>query len=128
MVGAVRVRGLRELSRDFRRMSGGISDELVDGLKAAAEDVRTDAENYALTRIRNMPRSPHWAGMRIGVSKAQGLVFMVPSARGRGGRGRANLATLLMERSMDPALQQNASSVERNVSGVLDKLAGRNGF
>jgi len=128
MVGAVRVRGLRELSRDFRRMSGDISDELVDGLKAAAEDVRTDAENLALTRIRNMPRSPHWAGMRIGVSKAQGLVFMVPSARGRGGRGRANLATLLMERSMDPALQQNAATVERKVGDVLDSLAGRNGF
>ena len=123
---AVRVKGLAELSRDFRRMSGDVSTEVVDGLKAAAEDVRTDAENYALTRIRNMPRSPNWAGMKI-IAGVKG-VSMVPSARGRGGRGRANLATLLMERSMDPALQQNAATVEKKVGDVLDSLAGRNGF
>jgi hypothetical protein len=129
-IGTVRVRGLKELSRDFRRISKDLSDELVDGLKEAADGVRSDAEDLALGKIRNMPLSPHWAGMRIGVSRAQGLVFMVPAARSRRrkGSGRSNLKNLLLERAMDPALAKNADGVVKNVDNLLGKIAGQNGF
>lgn len=128
--GAIRVKGLRELSRDFKRISKDLSDDLVKELKAAGEDVKRDAEDLALTQIRNMPRSPHWAQMRIGVSRAQGLVYMVPFARSRRGRGtsRPNLANLLLEEAMDPALERNAAKVERKVDDLLGRLADDNGF
>jgi hypothetical protein len=124
----VRVSGLRETTRAFRRISKSLDSELVDGLKGAAEVVRTDAEQFALGRIRNMPASPRWAGMRIGVSSAKGSVFMVPSARRAGGSGRSNLSKLLMERSMDPAVEKNAAKVIKGVDNLLGKLAGENGF
>jgi hypothetical protein len=126
----VNVRGLKELSRDFRRISKGLSDDLVDSLKEAAEVVERDAEDFALGRIRNMPSSPRWSGMRIGVSRAQGLVYIVPSARSRrrAGSSRGNLANLLRERAMDPAVERNASSVEKKVDDLLGRLAGQSGF
>ena len=130
MAAAVRVRGLAELNRDFRRFSGDISTQLVDGLKEAAEDVRTDAEQLALGRIRNMPRSPRWAGMKINVARGNAAVRMYPKARSRRrpGGGRSNLANLLLDRSMDPALEQNAAGVEKKVDDLLGRLASKNGF
>lgn len=126
----VRVEGLRELSRAFKRISKDLSDDLVKELKAAGDDVKEDAESFALGRIRNMPQSPRWSGMRIGVARAQGLVYMVPLARSRRrpGGGRSNLGDLLMDRAMDPALEKNAAGVVRKVDDLLDRLAGVNGF
>ena len=127
--GAVRVRGLRELSRDFKRMSKDLSDDLTDALKEAADPVKETAQHLALSEIENMPASPHWARMRIGVSRAQGTVYMVPAARRRSsGRSRPNLATLLLDRSMDPALDKHSDEVVDRVDKMLGDLAGANGF
>ena len=126
--GAVRVRGLKELTRAFKNISKDLSRELNDELKEAAEPVRSGAERYALGRIRNMPRSPHYATMRVGVSKAQGVVYVVPAWRRRGGKGRANLKTLLLERAMDPALEENQAEVLHKVDNMLGRLAGHQGF
>jgi hypothetical protein len=126
--GAVRVRGLRELTRAFKKISKDLDKELTNELKEAAEPVRSGAEKLALGRIRNMPRSPHYAGMRVGVSKAQGAVYVVPAWRRRGGSGRANLKTLLLERAMDPALEENQGEVLDKVDRMLGRLAGHQGF
>lgn len=128
--GTIRVIGLKQLSRDFKRISKDLSDELVDELKDAAEDVKDEAERLALTEIRNMPRSPRWAGMRIGVSRAQGLVYMVPAARSRRkpNRSRKNLAILLLDEAMDPAVERNADKVTGKVDDLLGRLADRHGF
>jgi len=126
--GAVVVRGLRELSRDFRKMSGELPKELYDSLKQAAEPVRSGAEMKAMGKIRNMPASPRWAEMRTGVSKAQGRVYIVPQARKRGGSGRANLATLLLERAMEPALEENTDKVIESVDKMLGRFGGDYGF
>ena len=127
--GAIRVIGLKELSRDFKRMSKELSDELVGELKDAAQVVVDEAEELALRRIRNMPRSPRWAGMRIGVSRAQGLVYMVPAARRRsGGSGRKNLADLLLDEAMDPAAEKNAGKVVDRLDDMLGRIANGNGF
>jgi hypothetical protein len=109
-------------------MGGDVHKELNDALKAAAEPVARDAEHLALTQIRNMPRSPHWAGMRIGVSVARGVVYMVPAARSKKRIKRPNLSDLLLNRAMDPALERNAAKIEHEVDRMLGRLAGENGF
>lgn len=128
MAEAIRVIGLKELSRDFKRMSKELSDELVGELKDAAQVVADDAEQLALTRIRNMPRSPRWAGMRIGVSRAQGLVYVVPAARSKRRIKRPNLAALLLDEAMDPAVEKNASKVVDRLDDMLGRIANGNGF
>lgn len=128
MADAIRVVGLRELSRDFKRMSKDLSDELVGELKEAAQVVADDAEQLALTRIGNMPRSPRWAGMRIGVSRAQGLVYVVPAARSRRKFKRPNLGQLLLAEAMDPAVEKNQQKVVERLEEMLDRLANSNGF
>jgi hypothetical protein len=117
----VRVTGLRELTRACKKMSGDLDKELRASLLKAAEPVRTTAEGLALGRIRNMPRSPRWAGMRIGAT-AKGA-YMVPRARGGGGSGRPNLKALLLDRSMDPALEQKQSEVMEGVDKMMDDLS-----
>ena len=69
-------------------------------------------------------------GMRIGVSRAQGLVYMVPAARSRRkpNRSRKNLAALLLDEAMDPAVERNADKVTRKVDDLLGRLADRHGF
>lgn len=127
-VATLKVEGLQPLIRSFKNMGGDVHKELNDSLRAAAAPVETDAEHLAMTRIRNMPRSPHWAGMRIGVSVARGVVFMVPAARSKRTRKRRKFGDLLLERAMDPALERNAVKVEHEVDRMLGRLAGENGF
>jgi hypothetical protein len=53
---------------------------------------------------------------------------MVPQAKRGRGSGRANLNALLMERAMQPALDQNESEVVDHMDKLLGRLAGENGF
>lgn len=126
---AVRVKGLKELTRAFNGMSKDIAQDLVWELEEAADPVRKTAEPLALTTIRNMPRSPRWATMKISVSKAKGAVAMFPaSRRQRGSSGRPNLADLLMDRAMDPALEANETEVVKKVDDLLERLGDEHGF
>jgi hypothetical protein len=125
--GAI-IRGLEELDRDFRKIAKDVTKEFRKELIEAAEPVKRTAEELALGRIRNMPRSPRWAGMRIGVSVAKSSIYMVPSARRRGSAGRPNLANLLLERAMDPAVEQSADQIVGRVDAMVAHLAARNGF
>jgi hypothetical protein len=127
--GAIHVQGLAELQRDFRRMSKELVGDLRRELKDAAEPVKKLGESLALGEIRNMPSSPRWAGMRIGVS-GQAIVYMVPSARSRRRRGgaRPNLAPLLLDRAMEPALERNSGQILARVDRMLGRLGGEYGF
>jgi hypothetical protein len=118
------VRGQRELSRAFAKADRDIRLEWRRRLRAVAEPVRRDVEELALTRIRNMPKSPKWARMRTGVT--QRLVYVAPRQRGTHGRGprrRSNLADLLMDRAMQPALNHHRADIERAVDRLLDEIA-----
>ena len=127
--GTVRVIGLRELQRDFKRISKDLDKGMTAELKKAAAPVADQGERLALTRIRNMPATPHWAGMRIGVSAARGSVYMVPSAKRRGGgSGRPNLGGLLLTRAMEPALEDKQNEVLESMEDFLDRLGRSNGF
>lgn len=124
--GAVRISGLRELQRDFKKISRSLSKELRAELIKAADPVKDRAEALALSEIRNMPRSPDWAGMRVGVTAKS--VYMVPFRKRRRGTGRANLKGLLLDRAMDPALDEKQGEIVESVGQMIDNLADRNGF
>jgi hypothetical protein len=117
---AVRVQGLRELSRAFAVADKTLSRELRDKLREAAEPVRSDAEALAVARIPRI--GVPWSRMRVGVTRS--AVYVAPRQRGARGsrRRRPNLADLLMERSMQPALDANVPRVKESVEDVLDTV------
>jgi hypothetical protein len=121
---AVRVKGLHELQRDFRKLSRDLSKEVRDELKQAAEPVADRAQDLALSEISHM--TGRWSEMKVGAT--QKSVYVRPRARRRGGRPRPNFAPLMLERAMDPALEQRSADVVRALEGTLDRLAGRHGF
>lgn len=126
--GAIEVQGLTELLRAFRGISKDLDKKLTKTLKDAAEPAAAQAEDFALGHIRNMPRSPRWAGMRIGVARRQGEVYMVPRARARGGgRKRPNLNPLLLV-EMEAAVQMKAADIENALGRLVDDLADSHGF
>jgi hypothetical protein len=121
---AVVVRGQRDLSRAFAKADRDTRLAWRRTLRQLAEPVRSDAEQLALQTIRNMPKSPKWARMRTGVT--QKLVYVAPRQKGTRGRGRGrrpNLADLLMDRAMQPALDRHRGDVERAVELLFDRIA-----
>ncbi len=126
--GAVRVRGLKELNRAFRALDKSLSKDLTDELKKAADPVKDEAEHLALSQIRNMPRSPQWAEMRIGVSKAQGLVYMVPVQRGGRRWSRGKFKGILLRESMRPSVENKRGEVIEQIDDWLDRWGGEEGF
>lgn len=124
----VRVRGLRELTRAFKEIPEEIVEEMTWELLEAANPVKMEAQDLAVTQITNMPRSPEWAAMKLGVSRRQGVVWMAPALRGGRGRKRPNLADLLMGRSMEPALEHNQDKVVDRIDDLIDRIADNHGF
>lgn len=120
----VRVEGLDGLRRAFRAYDRALATDLDDALEEAANPVRRDAQNLASVSIRRI--TPSWARMRVGTTG--GVVYVAPVERGAKGRGnqrlrRPNLANLLMERAMEPALARNQAAVVRRVDQALDEFA-----
>jgi len=118
------VYGLSDLQAAFkdadRQLRLGIRAEL----RQIAEPVAREAEQLALDSIRRMPRSPKWSKMRIGVTR--NLVYVAPRQKGTHGRGprrRPNLADLLLDRAMEPALERNTPGIERHFDQLLDQVA-----
>lgn len=124
MADTVRVQGLRELQSAFARIGGEVQGEIREGLVKAAEPVRGRAETHAVQEIRNIGSA--WSRMRIGVTTK--LVYVAPAMRRRRGTPRPNLAPLLMNRAMQPALDESAPEVVAALDFVVDRLAGENGF
>jgi hypothetical protein len=127
---AIRIEGLRELERAFRLYGRGLEKGLREAMEAGAEVVRPDAETLALSEIRRMTLP--WSRMRVGVSRR--VAYVAPVERGRNtkrGRiakdrySRPNLKPLLLDRALEPALEQNVPRVEREFSDALDDLARR---
>jgi hypothetical protein len=125
-VAEVHVRGLRELQAALAKADRDTRLGLRADLRNVAKPVQQDAQQLALSTIAGMPRSPRWAGMRIGVTRS--LVYVAPrqkGTRGRGPEGRPNLANLLMTKAMEPALERNRPGIERSMETVLDRMADR---
>jgi hypothetical protein len=116
----IHVQGLRDLQRAFALADKSVSKELRATLRDAAEPVRSDAARLAVQEITRI--GPRWSQMRVGVTRT--LVYVAPKERGVKSRGlqqrkRKNLAPLLRDRALDPALDRNIGQVERKVEQML---------
>lgn len=123
---AVRVLGLRDLERAFDAADRTVRNDMRDALAEAAAPVRSDAQTLAGTEIRRLSAGSPWTRMRIGVGRT--VAYVAPVERGVKGRGgqrrrRPNLANLLMDRAMEPALQRNQEQVARRVEKLIDEVA-----
>jgi hypothetical protein len=121
---AVEVRGLRELQAAFAKADRETRLGLRGALREIAEPVRRDAETLATSSIPRI--GPKWSKMRTGVTRK--LVYVAPRQRGVKTRGadprrRPNLATLLMDRAMEPALESHEPALELAVDHMLDEVA-----
>lgn len=124
MSDVVRVTGLRELQRDLKRYDADLGKEVRKTLAAAAEPIRVRAQGLANANISRI--GPRWEQMRIGVT-AKG-VYLAPKSRRRSGSPRPNLAGLLMDDAMQPAVDSGADTVVAALEVMLDRLGGENGF
>jgi len=122
MADPIRVEGLRELQRAFKRADGTLQKDFRTSLRVAAEPVRASAEQLAVEKIRRI--GVPWSRMRVGITQRE--VYVAPVKRGQKGRDqrlrRPNLFDLLMGRSLEPALDQNIGKVEANVEKVLETV------
>ena len=118
--GSVKVKGLRELRREFKRVSKDADKEVRDGLKQAAAPVREEAANLF---ERYDARSA--AGYRVSV---RGRVVTVQQSRRRTTGQHPEFGALQMRRALIPALQRREDEVVEGVERVLDQLADRSGF
>lgn len=122
----LRVEGLGSLQRAFSVIDRDVATDLRATLRRAAEPVKHDAESLAASRIRRI--GTPWAQMRVGVTRTS--VYVAPARRGTGSRGnqrrrRPNLANLLLNRSLLPALHQNEAKVAAQVELMLAELASK---
>jgi 16S rRNA U516 pseudouridylate synthase RsuA-like enzyme len=117
---------MRELSAAIARAGKDSRRELRAAFVEVAEPVARDAQSLALAKISRMAASPRWSMMRVGVTRTS--VYVAPKKRGVTTRGadprrRPNLADLMMDRAMQPALEQNEHEIEAAVEHALDRVA-----
>jgi len=120
----VRVQGLKELQRDLKKMRSDLGKELKAELRSVAEPVRQTAEQLAVANLPNI--GPAWSRMRIGITTS--VVYVAPRTRRKAGSPRPNLAQLLMDKSMQPALDQHEAGIESALEVMLDRLGEKSGF
>ena len=118
----VRVEGLRDLQRAFKLADRAQEKDLRVTLRRVAEPVRSEAELLASSTIPRIGLP--WSRMRVGVTQTS--VYVAPRQRGDRARGsrrrRPNLAGLLLNRSMLPALAHNQQRVVREVDAMLGRV------
>jgi hypothetical protein len=121
VAGTVRVRGLKELHRDFKKMSKELGKEVDRELKAAAAPVREDAAS----RFQGYsPRSA--SGYRVR-SRGFGQVAVQQSRRKTTGQ-RPDFGSLQMRRALLPALYAKEDEVHRAIDRMLGRWGGEYGF
>lgn len=124
MVTGVKVSGLSELQRDLKRADPDLAIDLRNGLKELAAPVRDLAASKAAAKISHL--GTRWARMRVGA--VQRGVYVAPASRRRGGSPRPNLGTLLMQRAMEPALEERQDQIVQGVERLLDTFGLEHGF
>lgn len=116
---AVRVRGLKELQRDLRKVSREVEGDLRTELKRLGEPVRVEAERLAQAQ----GWGDKWSRARVGY--ASGIVYVAPAARRTTGTPRRNFGVLMMTREFMPAVENKRADVEAGVEKMLDRLFDR---
>lgn len=122
MADTVYVEGLTDLLRACRHSETEVRSLVRKKLLESGQSVREEAQSLASANISHI--GARWARMRIGlVSRG---VYIAPASRRAGGSPRPNLGTLLLEKSMLPAVAAQAGTVERRLEQAVDELAARN--
>jgi hypothetical protein len=123
--GTVVVRGYRELDRAFADISKDLRKEERKQLKEVAEPVRALAEQMAAGNISNI--GAYWSRMRLGVTSK--VVYVAPKSRKTGrGSPRPNLAGLLLDRAMQPALDSKSDQIMSDYERWVGSINTRHGF
>lgn len=114
---AIRVEGLQELGRTFKRMEKTTAKTMRDGLRGAGRIVAEDATSRE-------SRYPGLSGFtsRIG----RGTSVEVKRRRSTGTRG--DFGALLMRRVLLPAQRAREDEVVRALEEMLGRWAAREGF
>lgn len=123
----LRLDGLREINQSFNRFGPRVKEGLKNEFVRVGEPVRSLSEELAVEKIRNIGED--WSRMRLGVTAS--TVYVAPQARrrrGHPGYKRPNLAVLLLEDAMFPALDRSEPAVLAGVEKMLDRIADREGF
>lgn len=124
----VRVHGFAEMNRALRRAERDIRVETRAELRNVAEPIRTDAEKLAVENIRRI--GPKWSRMRTGMTT--NVVYVAPRERGVKRKGdfrrrRPNLAGLMMDRAMQPALERHEHEIDEQFGHALNRITNRFG-
>lgn len=116
----LRVEGLADLNDAFRLADRKVRREKNDQLRELAEPVRVDAQTLAVSSIRRIGLP--WSQMRVGVTRTS--VYVAPRQRGARfrDRKRPNLAGLLLDRAMLPALRINEAQIASGVDRWLGEV------
>ena len=119
--GPIRVRGLRALQRDFKKMSKDLSKSVDNELKEAGDVVAQEARSLFM----------HYdARSAVGFRpRVRGFGRVVVEQRRRRTTGkRGDYGSLQMQKALIPGLWHKADEVERVLERMLDRLAGRYRF
>jgi hypothetical protein len=118
------VSGLSELQRDLRRMASDLGPEVRKALADVGQPIARRAETLAAANISHI--GPTWEQMRIGVTTKG--VYLAPKSRRRRGSPRPNLAGLLLNDAMQPAVDESEEPVTAALEAMLDRLGNSHGF
>lgn len=124
---AVQVEGLRELVRAFDKFDKDLTQDLVSELQEAAGPVAKVAEQYILgggggfPGMRGVDR--YWAGMRVGVSKSQGTVWVAPSWSSNKGTLQGKILALQERFRMEGAVEDKSDEIEKRMGDWIDRMA-----
>jgi hypothetical protein len=118
------VQGLHELQASLAHADRDLRLGVRRGLRQVAEPVQRGAEELARANITRI--GPRWSRMRVGITRD--LVYVAPRQRGARGRGNPRargkqFADLLMDRAMEPALDQHAGEIEARLEELLDRIS-----
>lgn len=125
----IEVEGVQDLLRAYDGADKETKARVQSVLVRVGAPIARDAEGLALGRIRNMPTSPRWAKFRVGAvvtaksKRGEAFIYIAPMARNIGGSPRPNLAPLLLERAMIPALKAHESEAIIKVDNALWHVA-----
>jgi hypothetical protein len=116
----VKVRGLRELQRDLRKMDGDLDKEVKAELRAAAEIVAVDA------RARFVPVDARSAAGYRPVVRVRGAAVEQKYRRTTG--QHPEFGRLQMTRALEPALDAKQGEVVQRLDKMLGRLGDNSGF
>ena len=125
MAPAVRVTGIREVTKALRYADRDVRLGVRKELRSVGEPIAHTAETLAVASIPGMPRSPAWARMRVGLNAY--VIYVAPRKRGTKdpSRKRRNFAPLLWGRSMEPALARHTPTLVADFDQMLQRVADR---